>query len=146
MELAFYYNFVSKVTFIYSRRNSIKCSWITKCTSHLHWIQPIDHLLLQLRYCIAAMLLVAAVGIFSSAFFLPSNRWLLKSTFINDFNKDFFYNVKTQICFYIFIGAKLLYYSYLNDTLYSIVFCICFQWCNIYVGMFGWEQHEMQWL
>uniref|UniRef100_A0A1B6DVS3 Uncharacterized protein n=3 Tax=Clastoptera arizonana TaxID=38151 RepID=A0A1B6DVS3_9HEMI len=58
----------------YNRRSSLKCSWMNKLTSHIHWIQPVDQLLLQVRYGVAAMLLIAAVGVFTSAFFLPNNR------------------------------------------------------------------------
>lgn len=45
--------------------------WLTKLNVGFDWVQPVDQLLLQIRYCIAVMLLIAAVGVFSSTFFLP---------------------------------------------------------------------------
>lgn len=44
--------------------------WLTKVNMRFDWVQSFDQFLLQVRYCIAVMLLIAAVGVFSSTFFL----------------------------------------------------------------------------
>lgn len=57
-----------------SRRMSLQVAWIKKLSEQLEWVQPMDQLLKHLRYCVAVVLLIAALIVFTSTFILPHTR------------------------------------------------------------------------
>lgn len=56
------------------RRISIQAAWLSKLSEHMEWAGPVDQMVTHMRYGVAAVLLVAALAVFTSTFILPHTR------------------------------------------------------------------------